>query len=133
VLRRPLETAAPAGCSSLIPFTLIHADILEALREIPDATFDTIIADPPYGLSITKNSAANWDASSIAFDATLWAELRRVTGPGGVIAAFGHPRTAHRQTVALEDAGWQVIDTVAWVKSHGYQAGNRKADRWIQA
>jgi DNA modification methylase len=106
-------------------FTLIHSDICDALREVPDEAFDAVIADAPYGLSITKNSTANWDSSSIAFNRVLWAELRRVTKPGGVIAAFGHPRTAHRQTVALEDAGWQVIDTIAWVKSHGYQAGNR--------
>ncbi len=110
----------------MIPFTLVHADIVDALSGIPDATFDAIIADAPYGLGVTKNNpAANWDKSSIAFDRALWAELRRVTRPGGTLAAFGHPRTAHRQTVALEDAGWQVIDTIAWVKSHGYQAGNR--------
>jgi hypothetical protein len=109
-------------------FTLLHADIFDALRDVSDATFDVSICDPPYGLSITKNSATNWDSSSIAFDTALWAELRRVTKPGGTLAAFGHPRTAHRQTVALEDAGWQILDSVAWVKSHGYQAGNRSLE-----
>ena len=113
-------------------FTLIHADIHDALREIPDSTFDTAICDPPYGLSITKNAAMNWDSSSIAFDVTLWAELRRVTKPGGILAAFGHPRTSHRQTTALEGAGWQVIDTIAWVKSHGYQAGNRNLEKELR-
>ena len=107
-------------------FTLIQADIYDALLGIPDATFDAVICDPPYGISITKNGVgANWDSSSIAFDRTLWAELSRVVKPGGTLAAFGHPKTAHRQTVALEDAGWQILDTVAWAKSHGYQAGNR--------
>lgn len=114
-------------------FTLIHADIVDALRELPGATFDTVICDGPYGLSITKNGpATNWDSSSIAFDSALWAELRRVTKPGGTLAAFGHPRTAHRQTVALEDAGWQVIDAIAWVKSHGYQAGNRDLEKELR-
>ena len=115
------------------PFTLIHADIIDALRGIPDATFDAIVADAPYGLSITKSrSAANWDSSAIAFDKGLWSELRRVTKPGGILAAFGHPRTAHRQTVALEDAGWQVFDTIAWAKSHGYQAGNRSLEKELR-
>lgn len=110
-------------------FTLIYADIYDALRGIPDATFDAVIADAPYGLAITKNGAgSNWDASAIAFDPNLWAELRRVTKPGGTLAAFGHPKTAHRQTTALEDAGWQILDTIAWAKSHGYQAGNR----WLE-
>lgn len=107
-------------------FTIIQADIYDALLGIPDGTFDAVICDPPYGISITKNGVgANWDSSSIAFDRTLWAELSRVVKPGGTLAAFGHPKTAHRQTVALEDAGWQILDTVAWAKSHGYQAGNR--------
>ena len=117
----------------MIPFTLIHADIHDALRGIPDATFDAVICDPPYGIAITKNGAgANWDSSAIAFDPDLWAELRRVTKPGGSLAAFGHPRTAHRETVALEDAGWQVIDTICWVKSHGYQAGNRDLEKALR-
>ena len=110
-------------------FTLIQADIYDALLGIPDATFDAVICDPPYGISITKNGVgANWDSSSIAFDRTLWSELSRVVKPGGTLAAFGHPKTAHRQTVALEDAGWQILDTVAWAKSHGYQAGNRSLE-----
>ena len=114
-------------------FTLIHADIHDALRGIPDATFDTVIADAPYGLAITKNATGtNWDASSIAFDPDLWAELRRVTKPGGTLAAFGHPKTAHRQTVALENAGWQALDTLAWVKAHGYQAGNRDLEKELR-
>ena len=113
-------------------FTLVHADIRDAVRGIRDATFDAVIADAPYGLAITKNASVNWDSSVIAFDQVLWGELRRVTKPGGVIAAFGHPRTAHRQTVALEDAGWQVIDTIAWVKSHGYQAGNRDLEKELR-
>ena len=91
------------------PFTLIHADIIDALRDIPDATFDTIVADAPYGLSITKSrSVANWDSSAIAFDAELWSELRRVTKPGGILAAFGHPlqtyASAHLVRVVDADA-----------------------------
>ena len=110
-------------------FALIYADIYDALRGIRDGTFDAVICDPPYGLAITKNAAGtNWDRSAIAFDPAFWAELRRVTRPGGILAAFGHSRTAHRQTTALEDAGWAVLDSIAWVKSHGYQAGNRSLE-----
>ncbi|MET4703301.1 DNA methyltransferase [Frigoribacterium sp. UYMn621] len=120
------------GGAHLPEFALIHADINDALREIPDGTFDSVIADAPYGLAITKNSGSNWDTSSIAFDPALWSQLRRVTKPGGILAAFGHPRTSHRQMTALEDAGWQVIDTIAWVKSHAYQAGNRDLEKELR-
>ena len=110
---------------------VIHADIMDALSRMPDARFDAVIVDAPYGLSITKNDAGarHWDASSIAFSQPLWSEIRRVSKRGAIAAAFGHPRTAHRQTVAIEDSGWRIIDTLAWVKAHGFQAGNRDLER----
>jgi len=93
-----------------------------------------VICDAPYGISITKNrrSASNWDANSIAFSSEMWSEMRRVVKPGGILAAFGHPRTSHRQAVAIEDAEWQLFDTLAWVKSHGFQAGNRDVETEIR-
>lgn len=111
--------------------TIIQDDVFAALSGMPDDQFEVVIADPPYGLAITKNETRlqNWDASAIAFDTRLWSEIRRVSKPGALLAAFGHPRTSHRQTVAIEDAGWRVIDTLAWVKSHGFQAGNRDLER----
>lgn len=51
-----------------------------------------------------------------------WArEALRVVKPGGHIAAFGGTRTYHRLTVALEDAGWEIRDTVgAWMYGSGF-------------
>lgn len=111
--------------------TVVHADVRDFLRSAPTAHFDGVIADAPYGLGITSNlrSGSHWDDSRIAFDASFWAAMRRTVKPGGNLAAFGHSRTGHRQTVAIEDGEWRLVDTVAFVKSHGYIPGDRGLEK----
>jgi DNA modification methylase len=62
----------------------------------------------------------------------------RVLKPGGHIAAFGGTRTWHRLAVAIEDAGFEMRDSLAWLygsgfpKSHdvGKSTGADKFDGW---
>ena len=56
----------------------------------------------------------------MAFDPALWAEVLRVVKPGGHLLAFSGTRTYHRMVVAIEDAGWQIRDQLAWVYSSGF-------------
>jgi hypothetical protein len=58
-----------------------------------------------------------WDSSGIAYDVTVWAECLRVLKPGGHLVAFGGSRTYHRLGVAIEDAGFEIRDTIAWISS----------------
>lgn len=58
--------------------TLYHGDCLERMREIPDASVDLILADPPYG-----TTACAWDAV-IPF-APMWAEYKRIAKPNAAI------------------------------------------------
>jgi hypothetical protein len=107
--------------------TLVHADIRDYLVNKRVGQFDGVISDAPYALGITadRRSGAHWDTSHIAFDATFWSALGQVVRRGGNLASFGHSRTGHRQTTAIEDGGWRIVDTVAHIKSHGYIPGNR--------
>lgn len=118
----------------MLPFAeglnLRVGDVRDVLPTIADGAFDAVLADPPYGgRSHVQGKHAGghrtWGRSEIAFSKDLWAEVRRVTKPGGVTATFAHPRTMHRAATALEDAGWQIIDTIMWVKSHSTAPGNR--------
>lgn len=111
--------------------TIVSSDIYDYLSTCSESAFDGVISDAPYGLGITSNrrSGAHWDASAIAFDASLWSSIRRVVKEGGNLAAFGHSRTSHRQATSIEDGGWRIVDTVAHVKSHGFVPGNRKLDQ----
>lgn len=61
---------------------LYHGDCLEVMAELPPASFDAVITDPPYG---TTQSA--WD-SPIPFKA-MWAALKRLIKPDAPVALFG--------------------------------------------
>ncbi|MFN9111657.1 MAG: DNA-methyltransferase, partial [Bacteroidota bacterium] len=56
----------------------------------------------------------------IAYDTTLWTECLRVLKPGGHLIAFGGTRTYHRMTVAIEDAGFEIRDSVIWMYGSGF-------------
>ena len=105
----------------------------------------TVITDPPYHLtSIVKRFGAGdaapaqvgatgayarasrgfmgkqWDGGDIAFQAELWAAVLALCHPGAHLAAFSATRTYHRMACAIEDAGFEVRDMLAWMYSTGF-------------
>jgi site-specific DNA-methyltransferase (adenine-specific) len=74
-----------------------------------------------------------WDNGEVAFAVEFWAEILRVLKPGGHVAAFGGTRSYHRLACAIEDAGFEIRDQLAWVygsgfpKSHDVSKGIDKA------
>lgn len=165
--------------------TIHHGDALEVLRQLPDASVDAVVTDPPYGLEFmgktwdrlgdigqashggfskaadnfkgmalpaSYNASANvkcqrcgkWKFDHVGrkcecgVDA-VWpnvkaqqaramqqwhhewaAECLRVLKPGGHMLAFGGTRTWHRLACAVEDAGFEVRDSIAWLYSQGF-------------
>ena len=97
--------------------TVYHGDCLEVLAELPDASVDAVVTDPPYELGFMGKG---WDASGIAYRVDLWAECLRVLKPGGHLLAFGGTRTWHRLACAIEDAGFEVRDSIAWMYGSGF-------------
>jgi DNA modification methylase len=61
-----------------------------------------------------------WDATGIAFDPATWAEAMRVLKPGGHLVAFGGTRTSHRMVCAIEDAGFEIRDSLVWMYGSGF-------------
>jgi site-specific DNA-methyltransferase (adenine-specific) len=123
--------------------TLYGGDNRDVLKQLPDNSIHAIVTDPPYALvSIQKrfgkpgsapasgNDAykrasagfmgANWDTGEVAFSEEFWAEVWRVLKPGGHVAAFSGTRTYHRMTVAIEDAGFEIRDQLAWIYGSGF-------------
>ena len=98
-------------------YELHLGDNREVLRSMPSDSVDSIVCDPPYELGFMGKK---WDASGIAYDVTLWAECLRVLKPGGHLLAFGGTRTYHRMTVAIEDAGFEIRESIAWIYSTGF-------------
>ncbi len=187
--------------------TLHHGDSLEVLRQIPDASIDAVVTDPPYGLEFmgkewdgadgfrrslnpadagrdnafgrTSRTSPEYRTASKATatrrqeggisqasgpsflgglnpkcllcdrwqrganpcrcDAPEWTQERlvrlhtfqewceawareclRVLRPGGHMLAFGGSRTWHRLACAIEDAGFEIRDSIAWLYGSGF-------------
>ncbi len=95
--------------------TLHHGDCLEVLRSLPDCSVDSVVTDPPYGLSFMGK---RWDYDVPSVE--IWAECLRVLKPGGHLLAFAGTRTQHRMAVRIEDAGFEIRDMIAWVYGSGF-------------
>ena len=94
---------------------LIHGDCLEVLKGMPDNSVDSIVTDPPYGLSFMGKK---WDHD--VPEQAIWEECLRVLKPGGHLLAFAGTRTQHRMAVRIEDAGFEIRDMIAWVYGSGF-------------
>ena len=122
-------------------FTLHHGDCLDILRDMPDASVDAVVTDPPYGLTQGKRggsgeASVNLDSPhgrarvttgfmGMAWDGmvppvAVWSECLRVLKPGGHLLSFGGSRTYHRMAVNVEDAGFEIRDQVMWVYGSGF-------------
>lgn len=98
-------------------YTVHIGNNLDILPTLPDNSVDSIVTDPPYELGFMGNK---WDSSGIAYSVELWRECLRVLKPGGHLLSFGGTRTWHRVAVAIEDAGFEVRDSIAWMYGSGF-------------
>jgi DNA modification methylase len=104
-------------CITVGDATVFHGSNLDVLPFMADNSVDSIVCDPPYELGFMGKK---WDSSGIAYSVELWAECLRVLKPGGHLLAFGSSRTWHRIAVAIEDSGFQVRDSIAWLYGSGF-------------
>jgi site-specific DNA-methyltransferase (adenine-specific) len=95
--------------------TLLNCDVLEGLRSLPDNSVDSIVTDPPYGISF-MNQGWDYDIPPVE----VWKEALRVLKPGGYAVIACGTRTQHRMTVNIEDAGFEIRDVIAWVYASGF-------------
>jgi site-specific DNA-methyltransferase (adenine-specific) len=80
-----------------------------------DCSIDSIVTDPPYGISF-MGKKWDYDVPSV----NIWKECLRVLKPGGHLLAFAGTRTQHRMAIAIEDAGFEIRDMIAWVYGSGF-------------
>lgn len=126
-------------------YKIINGDSMKVLDTLEENSIDSVVTDPPYGLTtITKrfgkeNSAPaqfgkdgsfarlskgfmgkEWDGSGIEYNVEFWSKVWRVLKPGGYLLAFGGSRTFHRIACAIEDAGFEIRDTIMWLYGSGF-------------
>jgi site-specific DNA-methyltransferase (adenine-specific) len=85
------------------------------MKGLADDSVDSIVTDPPYGISFMGR---NWDHQVPGVE--VWKEALRVLKPGGHLLAFAGTRTQHRMASAIEDAGFEIRDMLAWAYGSGF-------------
>jgi site-specific DNA-methyltransferase (adenine-specific) len=99
-----------------LPARLLEGDCLVQLKKLEDCSIDSVVTDPPYELGFM---GASWDSTGIAYNVEVWRECLRVLKPGGHLLAFGGSRTVFRVGVAIEDAGFEIRDSMMWIYGQG--------------
>ena len=96
---------------------IYNDDCLSALENIGAESIDCIVTDPPYELNFMGKG---WDKAGVSFNKGTWGKCLRVLKPGGYLLAFGGSRTYHRIACAIEDAGFEIRDTIMWLYGSGF-------------
>jgi site-specific DNA-methyltransferase (adenine-specific) len=128
---------------------IYRGDCVEIMKTFPGNTFDAIVTDPPYFLKFMSKAwdtikthdkpksnsiypkSRNVDGVRVGAEKGAapemqdwhykWAvEALRVAKPGAHMLVFGGTRTHHRLMVGVEDAGWEIKDTVMYVYGVGF-------------
>jgi site-specific DNA-methyltransferase (adenine-specific) len=94
--------------------TLFYGNNMEALSKLADNSIDSVVTDPPYGISYLNNT---WDIQVPTIE--FWKEVYRVLKPGGHILSFSSARTYHRMTINIELAGFEIRDQIMWMYGQG--------------
>lgn len=98
-------------------YTLYLGNSLDVLDTLADNSVDSIVTDPPYEIGFMGKG---WDNTGIAFNVEIWKKCFRVLKHGGHMIAFNHSRMFHRMMVAIEDAGFEIRDTIMWLYGSGF-------------
>lgn len=107
-------------------YTLINADMREALCNAPGASIDAVVTDPPHGLAMGA-----WD-DHIAHDPDVWRLVLNVLKPGHWLVAKGAARTFHRLACAIEDAGFVIDDMVVRLTGGNMPKSKRRLKNAIE-
>ena len=117
---------------------VLPEDCRTALPRLEDDSVALILTDPPYfidrmgsewnhrdlrsrvkagvvgGLPVGMKFDPQQGGRLYEFLAPIATEWMRVLKPGGFALCFSHPRLTHRTTAAIEDAGFEIRDLLAW-------------------
>ena len=119
--------------------SVINMDCRKGMAAMPSNSFDSIVTDPPYGLSkqpkireVLEHWLAgddytatgggfmgkSWD--SFVPGPLTWKEAYRLLKPGGFIACFAGSRTVDLMSMSLRLGGFEVVDMCYWLYGSGF-------------
>lgn len=136
-------------------FQLGAVDCRDGILGIDDASVSMVLTDPPYGLDgmdkdwnlgrlngRVKAGVVGSLPAGMRFDPSQGRELQsflqpiaaqwmRVLKPGGYALCFSQPRLSHRVGTAMEDAGFEIRDMLAW-QHEGQQPKAFSQDHFVK-
>lgn len=96
-------------------YQIIQGNNIDVLKTFPDNYFDSVVTDPPYGISFLGK---DWDSDTGSLE--TYQECLRVLKPGGYLLAFSAARTYHHLAITIERAGFEIRDQIMWIYSSGF-------------
>lgn len=129
-----MSTTEPQEQYDISHGSVITGDSLAVLPELPENEFHAIVSDPPYNFN-GGFEQSDWDNIGSAKEyqewCQEWAERALTTlKPGGHLIAFSGNRSHHRLFSGIEDAGFEIRDTINWIYATGIPKGQR-IERWL--
>ncbi len=106
---------------------VLQGDSLEVLRTFPDNSVDSVVTDPPAGISFM---GSEWDSDKGGRDAwihwlcTIMSECLRVLKPGGHVFVWAIPKHSHWTGMAIELAGFDMRDVTTHIFGSGFPHGS---------
>jgi len=100
---------------------IITGDCLDELEQLDENSVEAIVTDPPYGLAFMGRSWDDFEPKEYQEWCQKWAKKAlKVLKPGGHMLAFSGNRTHHRLFTGVEDAGFEIRDTITWHYGSGF-------------
>lgn len=98
---------------------IYQGDCLEVLKTLDSNSIDSMVTDPPAGISFMGKE---WDKSDgfIPFMTSIMTEALRVLKPGAHALVWAIPRTSHWTATALENAGFEIRDVITHLFGSGF-------------
>ncbi len=107
--------------------TVIHGDVLQVLRELPAASAQLVIADPPYNLGPSFGNAKEWrhDDKWLDWCQEWLRECQRILTDDGNLFVYGiHHYLCYLQ-VALYDMDMRYRRQIVWYYENGFSNQRR--------
>lgn len=125
----------------MVFYEIHEVTAFELMTRLPDQSVHLVVTDPPYfidglgedwnhtslskrkvhsgtvgGLPAGMRFSREQGANLQKFITPIAQEMFRVLKPGGFLISFSQGRLYHRMTIALEDAGFEIRDMLAWAR-----------------
>ena len=98
-------------------YRILAGDCIARMNMMDRSSVDNIITDPPYEIGFMGKG---WDNTGIAYNPATWKAAHRVLKQNGLMLVFGATRTHHRIAHAIQRAGFEIVDIIAWCYGTGF-------------